>query len=199
MTSPQFGLVIVGDEILSGKRQDKHMAKVIELLTARGLALSWARTWATTGRASPRAAPRVCQRRHRLQLRRHRRHARRPHPPVRRRGAGPPAGAAPRGEGPDPAAHAGRGTRAGAALRARPTRQPAPPEHGRVPAGRRADRQPVQQDPGLLGRRRALRARLPGDGAPDDRKPARRPLRRAARRQVQTERRWWSTARWKRR
>jgi molybdopterin-biosynthesis enzyme MoeA-like protein len=41
MTSPQFGLVIVGDEILSGKRQDKHMAKVIELLTARGLALSW--------------------------------------------------------------------------------------------------------------------------------------------------------------
>jgi molybdopterin-biosynthesis enzyme MoeA-like protein len=43
MTPPQFGLVIVGDEILSGKRQDKHMAKVIELLSARGLALSWAR------------------------------------------------------------------------------------------------------------------------------------------------------------
>ena len=38
-----FGLVIVGDEILSGKRQDKHLAKVIELLAARGLALSWAR------------------------------------------------------------------------------------------------------------------------------------------------------------
>jgi len=38
-----FGLVIVGDEILSGKRQDKHMAKVIELLGARGLALSWVR------------------------------------------------------------------------------------------------------------------------------------------------------------
>ena len=38
-----IGLVIVGDEILSGKRQDKHLAKVIELLTARGLALSWAR------------------------------------------------------------------------------------------------------------------------------------------------------------
>jgi molybdopterin-biosynthesis enzyme MoeA-like protein len=38
-----FGLVIVGDEILSGKRQDKHMAKVIELLAARGLALGWAR------------------------------------------------------------------------------------------------------------------------------------------------------------
>ena len=38
-----FGLVIIGDEILSGKRQDKHLAKVIELLAVRGLALSWAR------------------------------------------------------------------------------------------------------------------------------------------------------------
>ena len=38
-----IGLVIIGDEILSGKRQDKHLAKVIELLAARGLALTWAR------------------------------------------------------------------------------------------------------------------------------------------------------------
>jgi molybdopterin-biosynthesis enzyme MoeA-like protein len=38
-----FGLIIVGDEILSGKRQDKHMAKVIELLGARGLSLAWSR------------------------------------------------------------------------------------------------------------------------------------------------------------
>jgi len=38
-----FGLVIVGDEILSGKRQDKHLPKAIELLAARGLGLSWAR------------------------------------------------------------------------------------------------------------------------------------------------------------
>jgi molybdopterin-biosynthesis enzyme MoeA-like protein len=36
-----FGLVIVGDEILSGKRSDKHMPKVIELLGARGLQLAW--------------------------------------------------------------------------------------------------------------------------------------------------------------
>lgn len=36
------GLVIVGDEILSGKRADKHMAKVIELLAARGLQLAYA-------------------------------------------------------------------------------------------------------------------------------------------------------------
>ena len=38
-----IGLLIVGDEILSGKRADKHLPKVIELLAARGLALAWAR------------------------------------------------------------------------------------------------------------------------------------------------------------
>jgi molybdopterin-biosynthesis enzyme MoeA-like protein len=38
-----IGLVIVGDEILSGKRQDQHLARVIELLATRGLMLSWAR------------------------------------------------------------------------------------------------------------------------------------------------------------
>lgn len=43
MKPVNIGLVIVGDEILSGKRQDKHLAKVIELLGARGLALAWAR------------------------------------------------------------------------------------------------------------------------------------------------------------
>ncbi len=37
-----FGLIIIGDEILSGKRQDKHLDKVIELLSARGLSLAWA-------------------------------------------------------------------------------------------------------------------------------------------------------------
>lgn len=44
MTSarPDFGLIIVGDEILSGKRTDKHLPKVIELLGARGLQLAWA-------------------------------------------------------------------------------------------------------------------------------------------------------------
>lgn len=37
----KFGAIIIGDEILSGKRQDKHMAKLIELLAARGLELAW--------------------------------------------------------------------------------------------------------------------------------------------------------------
>ena len=40
--SRAIGIVIVGDEILSGKRADKHMPKVIELLAARGLQLAWA-------------------------------------------------------------------------------------------------------------------------------------------------------------
>jgi molybdopterin-biosynthesis enzyme MoeA-like protein len=55
----EFGLVIVGDEILSGKRADKHLPKVIELLGARRLQLAWAeyvgdapeRITATLGRA----------------------------------------------------------------------------------------------------------------------------------------------------
>ena len=41
MTTRQFGLFIFGDEILSGKRQDRHFEKVKEILAARGLALSW--------------------------------------------------------------------------------------------------------------------------------------------------------------
>ena len=37
-----IGLIIIGDEILSGKRTDKHLPKMIELLHARGLQLGWA-------------------------------------------------------------------------------------------------------------------------------------------------------------
>jgi molybdopterin-biosynthesis enzyme MoeA-like protein len=37
-----FGLIIIGDEILSGKRADKHLGKAIELLSARGLQLAYA-------------------------------------------------------------------------------------------------------------------------------------------------------------
>jgi molybdopterin-biosynthesis enzyme MoeA-like protein len=36
-----IGLFIIGDEILSGKREDRHFAKAREILAARGLALSW--------------------------------------------------------------------------------------------------------------------------------------------------------------
>jgi len=37
-----FGLIIIGDEILSGKRADQHFPKVVQLLGARGLQLGWA-------------------------------------------------------------------------------------------------------------------------------------------------------------
>lgn len=36
-----FGAFIIGDEIISGKRQDKHFAQVINILGRRGLCLSW--------------------------------------------------------------------------------------------------------------------------------------------------------------
>lgn len=39
--SRRFGLIIVGDEILSGRRKDQHFDKVVELLGRRGLRLSW--------------------------------------------------------------------------------------------------------------------------------------------------------------
>lgn len=39
-----FGILLIGDELLSGKRSDKHQAKVIELLDARGLELAWSLT-----------------------------------------------------------------------------------------------------------------------------------------------------------
>jgi molybdopterin-biosynthesis enzyme MoeA-like protein len=38
----EFGALVIGDEILVGKRQDKHVAFLIEALKARGLRLAWA-------------------------------------------------------------------------------------------------------------------------------------------------------------
>jgi molybdopterin-biosynthesis enzyme MoeA-like protein len=37
-----FGAIIIGDEILSGKRVDAHFDKIVSLFAARGLRLSWA-------------------------------------------------------------------------------------------------------------------------------------------------------------
>lgn len=37
-----FGAFVIGDEILVGKRQDKHLSFLIEALARRGLRLSWA-------------------------------------------------------------------------------------------------------------------------------------------------------------
>ena len=38
-----FGLIVIGDEILSGRRQDKLMTTLMELLNERGLSLAWAK------------------------------------------------------------------------------------------------------------------------------------------------------------
>ena len=37
----QFGVVVIGDEILCGKRTDKHLPHVIEVLQARGMQVAW--------------------------------------------------------------------------------------------------------------------------------------------------------------
>ncbi|MYM35387.1 competence/damage-inducible protein A [Duganella sp. FT94W] len=37
-----IGLIIIGDEILSGRRVDQHFPKVVQMLAARGLQLHWA-------------------------------------------------------------------------------------------------------------------------------------------------------------
>src|ERR1700756_5038160 len=42
-----FGAMIIGDEILSGRREDKHLPRVIAALESRGLSLSWARSFGT--------------------------------------------------------------------------------------------------------------------------------------------------------
>ena len=39
--TPTFGAIVIGDEILSGKRSDKHFAWLAGIMAARGLRLSW--------------------------------------------------------------------------------------------------------------------------------------------------------------
>ncbi|HWK60523.1 MAG TPA: molybdopterin-binding protein [Eoetvoesiella sp.] len=42
LVPPRVRLLIIGDEILSGRRQDKHFAKMVELLSQRGMQLGGA-------------------------------------------------------------------------------------------------------------------------------------------------------------
>ncbi|MES2580921.1 MAG: molybdopterin-binding protein [Pseudomonadota bacterium] len=42
MSDLNIGVYIIGDEILSGKREDKHLSQAIQILKSRGLTLSWA-------------------------------------------------------------------------------------------------------------------------------------------------------------
>ena len=42
-STPTFGAIVIGDEILSGKRRDQHLAHLIAVLSQRGFTLGWAR------------------------------------------------------------------------------------------------------------------------------------------------------------
>ncbi|MCH8498431.1 MAG: competence/damage-inducible protein A [Marinobacter sp.] len=42
-TTDRIGIVLIGDELLNGRKQDAHQAAVIERLASRGLELSWVR------------------------------------------------------------------------------------------------------------------------------------------------------------
>jgi molybdopterin-biosynthesis enzyme MoeA-like protein len=42
VSPPRFGAIIIGDEILSGRRVDKHLPRLIEMLGVRGLSLAYA-------------------------------------------------------------------------------------------------------------------------------------------------------------
>lgn len=42
-SQPRFGIVLIGDELLNGRKQDGHLAAVIERFAQRGLTLDWMR------------------------------------------------------------------------------------------------------------------------------------------------------------
>lgn len=46
---PKFGALLIGDELLTGKRSDRHWPKLIELLAVHGLELSWLRVIGDSG------------------------------------------------------------------------------------------------------------------------------------------------------
>jgi molybdopterin-biosynthesis enzyme MoeA-like protein len=54
----RFGLYVIGDEILSGRRSDRHLPQVIAMLGKRGLSLSWAQ-FLPDDRAALEAALRI--------------------------------------------------------------------------------------------------------------------------------------------
>jgi molybdopterin-biosynthesis enzyme MoeA-like protein len=162
--TPEIGLVIVGDEILSGKRADKHLPKLIELLSPAACKLSWADYVGDSPSASPETLKRAFASKaivfscggigatpddHTRQC--------------AGKALGVPSKLHPRAE-----ALIRERMQDTAKEQASPTSRTGPTtstaEHGRVPGGRRDHPQPVQQDPGFTVAQRPLRPRLPGDG-----------------------------------
>jgi len=96
-TKTDFGVIIVGDEILSAKRQDKHLSKVIELLAARGLPLACAEYVGDDPARITAALARAFASGDVVFYGRYRRDAGRSHTAMRGCGSGGTAGAAPGG------------------------------------------------------------------------------------------------------
>lgn len=44
MPGTRFGLILIGDELLNGRKQDAHLPAMVERFEERGLELSWVRT-----------------------------------------------------------------------------------------------------------------------------------------------------------
>ena len=178
-----IGLLIVGDEILSGKRDDKHLPKVIELLAARGLQLAWARYVGDDPRAHHRRpARRVRQRRRRVLAAAA--SARRPtttRASAPRRALGVPLELHPQARDLILERMRDVARRAGPALRAGPRRTTC--TGSTWACSRRAPQiipNPYNKIAGFARARATavhLRARLSGDGLADDRVGARHPLR----------------------
>jgi len=97
-----IGGIIIGDEIMRGKREDKHFRKLIELLAARGLKLDWAQYLGDSPTLITETLTFSGHAGHRVLLWRHRRHAGRSHAPVRRCRSRGGSGTACRGGGGDP-------------------------------------------------------------------------------------------------
>ena len=98
-----FGAVIIGDEILSGKRQDKHFERIAAMLGERRLRLSWVEYLGDERqRLANLPSADSCLRGRGLFLRRHRQYAGRPRARPRRqprRRSGNPSRKGRRGQG----------------------------------------------------------------------------------------------------
>jgi molybdopterin-biosynthesis enzyme MoeA-like protein len=148
--SMNFGALIIGDEILSGRREDKHLARTIAALESRGLALAWAhyigdeparivaeiRAAAASGDtvfsfggigATPDDHTRQCA----------------------AQALGVELALHPQAAVLDRAARRSRWRRRRARLRHRVGRPPAPPQHGRVPGRRQIIPNPYNRIPGF--------------------------------------------------
>ena len=160
----RIGLIIVGDEILSGRRQDKHFSKVVELLSARGMQLGWAE-FLPDDRDALTAAYRRSFASGDVVLScggiggtpdDHTRQA--------AAAAGPAAGAASRSGGSHCAAHRRDGGQGAGHGRHEHAREPAAPADGRVPARLRDRAESLQPHSRLLHPRPHVRSGLSRHG-----------------------------------